>query len=454
MAKDGSPDFAPATERVPGDPLDVEQLDAAPPPHDAYAALRSGNYLRFASGFLFSSLGLQMQSMAVAWEVYERTGNPLDLGLIGLVRAGPVIGLAMVAGHVADSFDRRNVLLVTQSAFALCGLALAVASANAAPVWTLLLILGLMACARAFNGTSRGALLPSIVPPGVFQNAVTWNTVVFHVSAAVGPLLAGGMIVWCGRRAWPVYAAMAVGCGMFALLTRGIHPLEPQRPTGRFTLESMLAGVRHVRRERVILAAMTLDLLAVLLGGATGLMPVFARDILHVGPVGLGLLNAAPFAGAVVMALFLAHRPPFRRAGRALLWSVAAFGAATIVFGFSRSLWLSLVTLFILGAVDNISVVIRHVVVQARTPDDLRGRVSAVNSVFIESSNELGRFESGAVAQAFGGGVFGAIVSVVSGGIGTMLTVGAVAVGWPELRRMGRAEGDGPKAGSTRPSEK
>lgn len=449
MGTEANPEFAPGTEKIPGDVVDMEAIGEGPaaiaePAHDPYAALRSPNYRRFAAGFLFSSLGLQMLATALPWEIYGRTHDPLALGLIGLARALPVIVLALPAGHVADVHDRKRVLSLTQAAFAAVLLAIAASSYLDAPVWVFYVLVTLTACVRAFNGTSRGALLPLIVGPEQFQNAATWNSMAFFVSAAAGPLLAGGMIVWAGERAWPVYAAAAAGCAVFAVSAAFLRPREGARATGKFSLESMAEGLAHVRKERVILAAITLDLLAVLVGGATALMPAFAQDILHRGPVGLGWLKAAPHIGAVAMALALAHRRPFNRAGRALLWSVAAFGAATIAFGFSRWFWLSIAMLIVLGAVDNISVVIRHVLVQMRTPDHLRGRVAAVNSVFIESSNELGGFESGLVAR-----LFGAVASVVSGGIGTILVTGVIGWAWPELRRMGRADGSGRPPGKS-----
>jgi MFS family permease len=432
---------------VPGDVIDLEAIGAAPPPaappaHDPYAALRSSNYRRFAAGFLLSSLGLQMLATALPWEVYLRTGDPLDLGLLGLARALPVVALALPAGHVADAHDRRWVLVGTQTAFAVLLLATAAASWLSAPLWVFFILVTLTACTRAFNGTSRGALLPLIVRADQFQNAATWNSLVFFLSAAAGPLLAGWMVVWAGGRAWPVYAVAACGCAAFAAAGALLRPRDAERAMRRFSLASMAEGFAHVRRERVILAAITLDLLAVLVGGATALLPVYAKDILDVGPVGLGWLRAAPHLGAVAMAVALAHRRPVERAGRALLWAVAAFGAATIVFGVSTSFWLSIATLFVLGAVDNISVVIRHVLVQARTPDHLRGRVAAVNSVFIESSNELGAFESGVVAR-----LAGPVWSVVSGGIGTIVTVALVAWWSPALRHMGRADGRPGNAG-------
>jgi MFS family permease len=386
-----------------------------------------------------------MLATAIAWEVYERTNDPLALGFAGLARAIPVILFALPAGQAADIFNRKYILIASQALFAIVTALLALLSWFGAPVWSLYLALVATGLARAFNGPARASLLPQIVPPGDFHNAVTWNSGVFQFSAVTGPLLAGILIAAYGA-AWPVYLGTALACLTFAVSAAFLRPrLEPRKhePQGqpgrslisRFSLRSMTAGAGHLWQEKTILAAIALDLFAVLLGGATALMPIYARDILHVGPVGLGALRAAPFIGAFVMALILAHRPPFRRSGPALLFSVVGFGLCTIVFGFSTWFPLSLAMLILLGALDNISVVIRHVLVQVRTPDHIRGRVSAVNSVFIESSNELGAFESGLVAK-----LFGPVASVVSGGIGTILVVIGIAWWLPEIRRLGRLE--------------
>jgi len=440
--------------------------------HDAYAALRIRNYRRFLGGWIFASMGLQMQGMALGWEVYERTHSAWHLGLIGLCRALPVIVLALPAGQIVDTLNRKRVLIATQFAFGLVSLGIAAASYFQASLFWLYMLVILSGCARVFNGPSRSSLLPQIIPAGrdgktdpeIFHNAVTWNSGVFHLSAVLGPLLAGQIIaamlivyasgpspVATTAAAWPVFALTCVGCVIFGVSSCFVYPRPSQRPPVAISFANMRTGMldggRHLWREKTILGAITLDLFAVLLGGATALLPIFAKDILHVGPIGLGVLKAAPYAGAVLMSLILAHRPPFARAGQAMLWSVAGFGACIIVFGLSRSFWLSAAVLFASGVLDNISVVVRHVLVQMRTPEHLRGRVSAVNSVFIESSNELGAFESGAAAMLFqkllGTAVLGATASVVSGGIGTILVVAAVAAWLPEVRRLGRLrEGD------------
>jgi MFS family permease len=412
--------------------------------HDPYGALRSANYRRFAVGFVCSSTGLQMMGTALAWEVYQRTGDALALGLIGLARAVPVILLALPAGHLIDIVrSRQRILVLTQAGFAVMACLFAAASYLHWPVWVLYLFTVMTGCTRTFNGPCRQALLPQIVPEGQFQNAVTWNSGVFQFSATGGPLLAGVMIAWLGG-AWPVYLATAAGCAVFAVSATRLSPRPHTPSTGRLTVESMLGGMSHLWHEKTILAAIALDLFAVLFGGATALMPVYVKDVLHLPAryeaVGLGVLKAAPFVGALLMAVVLAYRPPFRRAGWSLLLSVAGFGAATVAFGLSRSFPLSVAMLVLLGALDNISVVIRHVLVQMRTPEHLRGRVSAVNSIFIESSNELGAFESGGVAKVFGGGATGAMISVVSGGIGTLLVVVGVGWLWPQVRALGRLE--------------
>jgi MFS family permease len=427
------------------------------PAHDPYAALRVPEYRRFAAGWAVASMGLQMQGMALGWEVYERTRDPMALGLVGLCRALPVVLLALPAGQIVDSVSRKRVLVGTQIAFALVSGLLAWASLTQAPLWAVYVLVVLSGCARVFNGPTRSAILPSLVPPSAFHNAVTWNSGVFHASAMLGPIAGGVAIDWMktnaglsvpASAAWPVYAVTGLACLIFGLVMSFSSPTQAPRAPGGLSLAGMrtgmLDGARHLWREKTILGAITLDLFAVLLGGATALLPVYAKEILDVGAGELGLLKASPYAGAVLMAFVLAHRGPIRRSGPALLWSVAGFGVATIVFGFSSSLWLSLGALLLAGAADNISVVVRHVLVQARTPEHLRGRVAAVNSVFIESSNELGGFESALVADVAGALLksvaAGAVVSIVSGGVGTLVVVVWVAWVFPDLRRLGRLE--------------
>ncbi|MFO0831050.1 MAG: MFS transporter [Phycisphaerales bacterium] len=410
----------------------------AHPRHDPFAAVRSGNYVLYALAFLCSSFGLQMSGMALGWEVYERTHDAFLLGLMGVARALPVVLMALPAGQVVDSLRRQRVVMVTQLGFGVVLALLALATRReGAGVSLILGLVSLMGFVRTFNGPSRSSLLPDLVPEGVFQNAITWNVGLFQFSAVAGPLAAGWMIDrW--HTSWQVFAGASLLCVASSVFASFLTPMREGTP-GAMTLtglrEGIMAGLHHVRREKLILSTITLDLFAVLLGGATGLLPVYAKDILHVGAVGLGWLRAATFLGALAMSLVLAWRPIRRHAGPMLLWSVAGFGVATIVFGLSTSFWLSMAMLLIAGAVDNISVVIRHVLVQTRTPANLRGRVSAVNSVFIECSNELGSFESGAVAK-----LFGPVASVVSGGVGTILVVLGVATVWHEVRTLDRLE--------------
>jgi MFS family permease len=401
--------------------------------HDPYLALRNRNYRAFALGYLCSSCGLQMLATALAWEVFERTRDPLHLGFVGLARALPLIVLVLPAGHAADVFDRRRMLFVTQVAFAGCCALLALASHAAAPLWLTYALVVLTGAARSCNGPSRNAIVPLLVDGAELHNALTWNSGVFQLSAVGGPLLAGAIIAATGV-AWPVYAATAAACAVAAVTALRMRPRPQARGRWRFSLAAMTAGAGFLLQEKTVLAAITLDLFAVLFGGATALMPVYA-EMLRVGPVGLGALRAAPYVGALLMALVLAHRPPFRRAGRTLLLSVAGFGLGTIAFGVSTWFPFSLLMLALLGALDNISVVVRSVLVQVRTPDALRGRVGAVNSLFIEASNELGAFESGLLAS-----LWSPVASVVSGGVGTVLVVAAIAWRWPEVRRLGRLD--------------
>ena len=399
--------------------------------HDPFAALREPNYARFAIGWLPSTTAARMQGVAVTWELYERTGSEIALGYVGLAQALPVILLALVGGHAADVRDRRLLVIASQLAYMVCALVLAAVSFWQGPVWIIYACLVASGTAKAFNSPARGALMPLLVPKDTFHNAVAWNSSFFQAAAIGGPI-AAGLILGSWRAAWPVCLLSAAGALIFAVSMTTVHPRPAQRPAEARSWRSLLGGFAFLGRERTVLAAITLDLFAVLIGGATALLPVFAKDILHVGPRQLGLLSAAPYVGALIAAQVLAHSRGFTRAGPALLWSVAGFGLATIGFGLSTNFWLSLGLLGLLGALDGISVVIRHVLVQVRTPDEVRGRVAAVNSVFIESSNELGAYESGLVAH-----LWSPVASVVTGGLGTLVVVAGIALAFPALRRLG-----------------
>jgi MFS family permease len=379
-----------------------------------------------------------MLQVALGWELYERTGSALALGLVGLATALPVVILALPAGDLADRMDRKRILVWAQIAFIVAGLALASLSYSRGPVALIYVVLVARGVAQAYNNPARQALLPRLVPEDVFGNAVTWASSAFQVAAVVGPGI-GGIVIAIERGATSAYVTSSVLTGIYLwtlLEIRGGRESQTSvgeaKPRERMTIESVAAGMRFVRETKVILAAITLDLFAVLLGGATTLLPIFAKDILHVGPDGLGWLRAAPSVGALLVAVTIAHRRAMRRTGATLLFAVAGFGLATIVFGLSRSFWLSILMLFLLGALDGISMIIRSTLVQVRTPDHMRGRVSAVNSVFIDMSNELGGFESGALAA-----LVGPVTAVVAGGAGTLIVVGATALAWPELRQLG-----------------
>jgi MFS family permease len=374
-------------------------------------------------------VGQQVQSVALQWEIYSRTGSKLSLGWVGLVQALPVMLLALPAGHLADRFDRRRVIGAGLIGAIACSVGLSLLSRAGAPVSWMYVRLGLAATFQAIGNPARSSLLPQIVPHEAFANAVAWNSSFFHVASVAGPAI-GGLVLLAGPPA--AYLADAA-CATVFLVCVSLLTLRPiARSTEPATLRTLFAGVGFIFRTKVILATITLDLFAVLFGGAVYLLPVFAQDVLHVGPVGFGWLRAAPAIGALLAGVVIAHRPPMRRPGAAMLWSVAAFGAATIVFGLSRSYWLSLLMLGLTGMFDMVSVVVRHTLVQILPPDTMRGRVAAVNNVFISASNEIGGFESGVTAK-----LMGLIPSVVFGGIGTILVVAAVALKWPQVRRLG-----------------
>jgi MFS family permease len=386
--------------------------------HDPYAALRSPSYRLLLSGGILAAVAGEIQAAA--------------LGLAGLAQFVPVLLLALPAGQVADHFNRVRVFQSALILSQVASLGLAAMSYWQGPVALTYGCLVLAGCARAFSAPARQSLLPLVVSPEALGNAVTWNSTGWQVANVAGPALGGALIglteIYPKYHTAPVYL-LAAFCSLITVgLANFIRPRATNWPVRPRSFRSLLEGVRFVWNTQPLLAALTLDLFAVLLGGATALLPIYARDILDVGAVGFGCLRAAPAVGASVTALLLTHRPPLMRPGRALLLAVAGFGAATIVFGFSENLLLSVAMLVLTGAFDNVSVVVRGTLMQTLTPDEMRGRVAAVNIVFISSSNELGAFESGTVAAWFG-----PIASVVSGGVGTMLVVWAVMWRWPRL---------------------
>jgi len=415
--------------------------------HDAYSALRVPEFRRFWAGNFLAILGAQMQFVAVGWDIYERTGQTLQLGLVGLVQVIPVILLALPAGQVNDRLDRRHVIIAALAVMIACSLALAGIAWQQADYRWIYVCLLLNAVARAFLQPGKSALLPLIVPRSRFANAVTWGTSGFQLATVIGPSLGGLVIAWTGS-AMCVYMLDAALSLAFVVALFSLRPRPPALSAERVSLASLLAGAGFVWRTKLVLGAISLDMFAVLLGGATALLPVYAKDILLAGADGLGWLRAAPGLGALLTSYILTHRPPLQRAGATLLWAVVGFGIATIVFGFSRSFWIAWGALFLAGAFDMVSVVIRHTLIQLWTPDAMRGRVSAINGMFIGISNELGEFESGTVAHLFerpGDPVFGPTVSVVSGGLGTVLVVLLTAWRFPTLRRHRRLD-DSPQA--------
>ena len=403
--------------------------------HDPYSALRLRNYRFYFIGNFIAYFGVQMQTTAVGWDIYTRTDSKLALGLAGLTQFFPVIVLFLLGGHVADRYNRKWVVACAVSLIAIASTGLAFISYYQLDTRLIFGCLFLIGVARAFQQPARAALLPLIVPSEQFNNAVTWNSTGFHMASVLGPAAGGFFIKLFHGPTW-VYIFDVVAAATFVVLLTMLRLYKTQVTQRNLTMRELAAGFQFIRRQQVVLGALLLDLFAVLLGGAVTLLPVFAEDILKTGPEGLGWLRAAPAVGALMMAIIIAHRPPLRRTGIVLLWAVIGFGLATIVFGISKIMWLSLLMLFLTGAFDNISVVIRHTLVQTLTPDELRGRVSAVNSVFIGASNELGGFESGVVAHWFG-----PVVSVVSGGIGTIVVVALTAMSLPTLRKFDRIDG-------------
>ena len=408
-------------------------MSAANKPHDPYAALRLPNFRLLMTGRLIAQLGEMMVSIAVGWELYERTSNAFLLGLIGLVQVIPVFLFSLPAGYLVDRYNRKLITLISQLVLIACSLGLAYLSINQGSLVLIYLLLALIGTARAFNNPAEGSLTPLAVPPELYENSATWSSSVWQFAAIIGPA-AGGFLIALTGTASSVYVvnAFAVFALVFALLIVKLRP-QTYAPPEETPFQSVRKGLRFLGDNRIILASISLDMFAVLLGGATYLLPIFAKDILHVDAVGLGVLRAAPSIGAILMAIVIANRPPFQNAGRTLLWAVAGFGIATVIFGISTSFWLSLVMLALLGALDNISVVIRHALILTFTPEQMLGRVNAVSSIFIGASNELGGFESGMAAA-----LLGPVGAVVLGGIGTVLVVAAIAQFSPELRRLRR----------------
>ncbi len=439
--------------------------------HDPYAAIRLPNCRAFLAGNLLSTVGSQMMYLGISWELYQATGSPTVLGVAGFFQVLPILLFSIPSGHLIDRHDRRKMVLIGQVLLALTSLALGLISfqRGAIPDWAvlrganhllavvamsfhetgqgftapyvplILAILLLNGLVRAVNQPAKQSLLPQLVPPMIFPNAASWHSSTVEASTMIGPTAAGFMLAFIRpndpQGLWPyslVYLSTAILQFVSLFFFWATRPAASPMNREPVTFQSVLRGLVFVWNTRIIFATITLDLFSVVLGGATALLPLFAKEILQCGPAGLGWLRAAPSMGAIAMAMFIAHRPPMKHAGRTLLWAVAGFGVATIVFGLSRNFLLSAVALFSIGACDNVSVIVRQTLVQMLTPDSMRGRVSAVKSVFSSTSNGIGALESGLTAA-----MMGPRLAVVAGGIGTLLVSLGVSVFWPEMRKFG-----------------
>lgn len=399
----------------------------------AREVFQSRDFSLYLGARFLSALAIQVQNVAVGWLVYDLTRDPLALGLVGLAVFLPAVTLALVTGHVADRHDRRRILAVCYAVTCLTAVGLlACAWAGTRQVGLLYGLLLVFGTSRAFANPAGQALVPNLVPPQHLGTAIAWNSTAWQTATIAGPAL-GGLLYYLGPAvAFGASAATFLACLGLLLTMHG----RPQAPRSDLSWTTLLAGIRFIRSRPAIFGAISLDLFAVLLGGATALLPVYARDILHVGPAGLGLLRSMPAVGALLVALWLAQRPLQQRCGLRMFQAVAVFGLATMAFGISTSVYWSCLCLFVLGGADMISVFVRQTLVQFDTPDAMRGRVAAVNSVFIGASNELGEFESGAVAAWIG-----TVPSVLVGGAGTLLVCALWMRWFPALRDRDRLTG-------------
>jgi MFS family permease len=411
----------------------------------AYAILKNRDLRLYLSGRLIAITGQQMLAVAIGWELFDRTGSLMKLALVGLTQVLPMILFTLPAGHVADNYNRKTVITLMTIVVTASSLGLTLISWFQANVIWMYLCLFVGGATRTFLVAASASFLPSLVDRKDLSRAVNWSATTFQLSSIVAPPVAGWVIWVAGHRAYPVYAINACAALIFAVMMTQIHTHHIVAVREKMSFKTLLTGFDFVFKNKIILGIITLDMFAVLLGGATALLPVYAKLILNVGPLGFGFLGAALPAGAVLCTFILAHRRPIQKAGHSLLLAVIAFGLATIGFGLSHWFWLSFLMLFACGAVDNISVVVRHTLVQLLTPDEKRGRVSAVNNLFIGTSNEMGEFESASVAQLFGPWIgnsiaMGAMISVVAGGFGTIAVVIAFAFIFPEIRKYGRLD--------------
>ncbi len=390
-----------------------------------YPDFRRYQYARF-----FITVALEMQSVAVGWQIYDVTRRPLDLGLAGLAQFLPGVVLFLVSGNIVDRFERRRLLALCYSGFAVCSaLLLEIAWKGTRSVSMIYAVLVLVGVVRSLNGPVSRAILPQLVNEEHFPNAIAWHSTIFQAATILGPTV-GGIAYALFRGAAGVYVLATITAVVAVLSTLRIETKGKARPREPVNWNTVMAGLHYIWQRKLVLGVISLDLFAVLLGGAVALLPVYARDILRTGPWGLGLLRTAPGIGAAATAILLAHRPLRGKIGAAMLWCVAGFGLFTIVFGLSHNLILSMVALLLVGATDMVSVVVRAILVQLATPDEVRGRVNAVEMIFIGASNEFGQFESGLTASWFG-----TVPAVVIGGIGALVVTVLWALGFPELRR-------------------
>lgn len=403
---------------------------------DAYAALRIADFRRFISARFFLTLAVQMQSVIVGWQIYQLTHDALSLGMIGMAEAIPYISVALFAGHVSDRVDRKKIILFSGIIYFLCALGLllistsfhhVLASFGTLPIYLIIFITGL---ARGFISPSQNALAAQVVPRELFGNASTWNSVIWQIAAVTGPAIGGLVYGFAG--VGQAYSVVAIFSGLSWVFFYFIKKKPMPEKTKEETIwQSLSTGIKFVFQNQIILSAISLDMFAVFFGGAVSVLPIFADQILHTGAEGLGLLRAAPAVGAIVMSLWQVHNPMFKSAGRNLLICVFGFGVSMIIFALSENFYLTLFILMLSGAFDNVSVIIRATIIQIYTPDEMRGRVSSVNGIFIGSSNELGSFESGVAAK-----LMGLIPSVIFGGSMTLAVVVGVRRWAPKLRNL------------------
>lgn len=407
-------------------------------PTGPYAALKLPDFRLFVSARFCITLAIQIQSVVVAWQVYELTHDPLSLGLIGLAEAIPSIGVSLYAGHIADIVQRKKIILVCVSTLLLCSIALLfftlepgkfLLAYGAVSIYTVIFVSGI---ARGFITPAMFAYMPQLIPRELYSNAITWNSTLWETAAIGGPAIGGFLYGFLGIKASYAADAFLMLTGLILALGVKNKPLPPESEE-QGIVDKIRAGLRFVFNNQIILGAISLDLFAVLFGGAVALLPIFAKEILMVGPEGLGVLRAAPSVGALLMAFYITHNPIKKDAGKTLLYCVAGFGVCMILFAISTNFWLSLFLLMMSGVFDCVSVIIRSTLLQTLTPENMKGRVSAVNHIFIGSSNEIGMFESGLAAR-----LLGVVPSVIFGGCMTLVSVGTIAILAKSLRKLQR----------------